>query len=81
MDENKIQQRRRDQEEAAAEKRAEILGLNYIDARSFEDTFPLAWDVFTIEQMYAGFLAPLEVGDEDSYKPCAEVKEKICRVW
>ena len=29
MDENKIQQRRRDQEEAAAEKRAEILGLNY----------------------------------------------------
>lgn len=69
MDENKIQQRRRDQEEAAAEKRAEILGLNYIDARSFEDTFPLARDVFTIEQMYAGFLAPLEVGDEDSYKP------------
>ncbi|MDO4872182.1 MAG: GspE/PulE family protein [bacterium] len=69
MDEHQIQIRRREEEENATRKRAEILGLAYLDAREFEDTFPLAMNVFSKEQMYAGFLAALQAGDEPTNQP------------
>ena len=69
MDEQKIQQKRREDEENATAKRADILGLNYLDARPFEDSFPLVRDVFSNEQMYAGKLATLQAGREETGEP------------
>ena len=69
MEENKIQLMRRQKEEEATEQRARILGLTYLDTREFEDIFPLARDLFTNEQMYRAFLAPLQIGDIDENKP------------
>ncbi len=69
MEENKVQLIRRQKEEEATEQRARILGLTYLDTRDFEDTFPLARDLFTNEQMYRAFLAPLQIGDIDENKP------------
>ncbi len=64
MDEQKIQARRRQQDEEATAKRASILGLRYLDARELENDFPLVKDMFSVQQMYAGFLAPLQLGGE-----------------
>ena len=69
MEENKIQLMRRQKEEEATEQRARILGLTYLDTRDFEDIFPLARDLFTNEQMYRAFLAPLQIGGIDENKP------------
>jgi type II secretory ATPase GspE/PulE/Tfp pilus assembly ATPase PilB-like protein len=69
MDEQKIQQQRREQEEQATAKRASILGLVYLDTREFEDDFMLARDVFSNEQMYAAQIAALEAGDRETNKP------------
>lgn len=65
MDEDKIQSRRRDQDEEATRKRAAILGLQYLDAREFEADLPLIRDILTIEEMYKGRLVPLAVNEED----------------
>ena len=69
MEENKVQLMRRQKEEEATEQRAGILGLTYLDTREFENIFPLARDLFTNEQMYRAFLAPLQIGDIDTNKP------------
>ena len=69
MDEQKIQQRRRDDEERATAKRADILGLVYLDTREFEDIFPLVKDIFSNEQMYAAKLAPLQEGNAEENQP------------
>ncbi len=69
MEENKVQLMRRQKEEEATEQRARILGLTYLDTRDFEDIFPLVRDLFTNEQMYRAFLAPLQIGDIDENKP------------
>ena len=53
MDEDRIQQQRRDQDEDATRKRAAILGLQYLDTREFEQTIPLIRDILTIEEMYS----------------------------
>lgn len=62
MDEEKIQLRRREQEEKATRERGAILGLQYIDTREFENDLPLIKDIFTNEQMYAGHIIPLMAG-------------------
>ena len=69
MEENKVQLMRRQKEEEATEQRASILGLTYLDTREFENIFPLARGLFTNEQMYRAFLAPLQIGDVDENKP------------
>ena len=69
MEENKVQLMRRQKEEEATEQRASILGLTYLDTREFENVFPLARDLFTNEQMYRAFLAPLQIGNLDENKP------------
>ena len=69
MDEDKIQARRREQDEEATRRRASILGLQYLDGREFEETLPLLKDVLTIEEMYKGRLVPLAFNEEDqSYR-------------
>ena len=69
MEEDKVQLMRRQKEEEATEQRASILGLTYLDTREFENIFPLARGLFTNEQMYRAFLAPLQIGDIDTNKP------------
>ncbi len=62
MDEDKIQQRRRDQEEKATQERAAILGLQYLDTRGIDKTLPLTEGVMPIEDMYKGHIVPLVQG-------------------
>lgn len=64
MDEDKIQQRRRDQDEKATQERAAILGLQYLDTRELEGTLPLAEGILDIQDMYKGRLVPLIAGNE-----------------
>lgn len=63
MDEQKIQARRRDQEEKATRERAAILGLQYLDTREFEANLPLLPNVLTISQMYDGHVVPLVIDE------------------
>lgn len=64
MDEQTIQQKRREQDELATQKRASILGLQYLDTRDFENETPLLRDVLTIDDMYKGKLIPLSINEE-----------------
>lgn len=64
MDEDKIQQSHRDQEEKAASQRAAILGIQYLDMRPIEDTIPLTNDVIEIPVMHQNRMVPLIKGDE-----------------
>lgn len=66
MDEDKIQQRRRQQDEASTQQRAAILGLKYLDTREIESTLELASDVLSINDMYKGKLVPLIKGDKET---------------
>ena len=69
MDEDSIQIRRRQQDEDATRKRASILGLQYLDTRSFEADLPLERDILTIDEMYKGRIIPLAHNDTDlSYR-------------
>ena len=63
MDEKAIQEKRRDQEEQATQKRAAIVGLQYLDTREFENELPLLRDILTIEEMYKGRLVPLVIDE------------------
>jgi type II secretory ATPase GspE/PulE/Tfp pilus assembly ATPase PilB-like protein len=62
MDEDKIQLRRREQDEKSTRQRAAILGLQYLDARELEQSLPLVKDVLEIKDMYQGHIVPLTVG-------------------
>lgn len=64
MDEDKIQERRRDQDEQATQHRAAILGLQYLDARELEQNLPLIDGLLSIPEMYKGYIIPLKAGDE-----------------
>ena len=69
MDEDKIQARRREQDEEATKRRAAILGLQYLDTREFEADVPLVRDVLTNDEMYRGRIVPLAASQEDqSYR-------------
>jgi len=62
MDEDKIQKRRRDQDEGATQKRAAILGLQYLDTRGIEKDLPLLDGLLEIQQMYQRHMVPLMMG-------------------
>lgn len=65
MDEEKIQSQRRVHDEESTRQRAAIIGLQYIDAREFEQDMPLVDGVLDIKQMYANHMVPLRAGDRD----------------
>ena len=67
MNEQEIQSRRRDNEESATRNRAKILGLPYLDTRSFEDTIPLVMHLIEKEQMHRDFILPLQKGFGDEH--------------
>lgn len=66
MDEDKVQQQRRDHDERATQERAAIIGLQYLDTREVETTLPLAEGVLTVQEMYRGKLVPLIAGDRET---------------
>jgi len=62
MDEEKIQQRRREQDEKSTQERAAILGLQYLDTREIESNLPLTQGVIDVPDMYKGHIIPLVAG-------------------
>lgn len=62
MDEERIQERRREQDEKATQQRAAILGLQYLDTRDIEKSLPLVPNILTNQEMYKGYIVPLTVG-------------------
>jgi len=64
MDEQKIQERAREQDEQSTQSRASILGMPYLDMRSLENIIDLSPDVLTIEEMHKNRLVPLRVGND-----------------
>lgn len=64
MDEDKIQQRRREQDEQATMQRAAILGVQYLDMRPIEQTLPLQKDVLEIADMHKSRIIPLTQGND-----------------
>lgn len=67
MDEEKIQLRRRDNEEQATANRAHILGLHYLDTRSFENDVPLIEDMLPVEEMHKNYILPLQRGGGEEH--------------
>lgn len=69
MNEDSIQQKRRDNEEQATESRARILGLPYLDTRDFENEIPLVDGLLSIPKMHQDFILPLQKGGgEERYQ-------------
>lgn len=66
MDEQKVQAQRRQHDEDATKQRAAILGVTYLDTRSFEAELALVHDVMTTAEMYRNYMVPLRDSIEDS---------------
>lgn len=64
MNENDVQNKRRQNEEEATARRARILGLVYLDTRDFEREIPLVRNVLEKDQMHKEFIIPLQKGEE-----------------
>lgn len=64
MEEDKVQQSRRESDEQATAQRAAILGINYLDTRPIENTLPLANGVIDVPTMNQNRLVPLFAGNE-----------------
>lgn len=65
MNEDKVQLQRREHDEEATRQRAAILGVQYIDGRSFENDIPLVANVLSVPDMYKGFIVPLKAGSHE----------------
>lgn len=64
MDEDRIQQNRREQDEKSTQERAAILGIQYFDAREGESSLALANDVLDNDTMHKNRIVPLIAGNE-----------------
>ncbi len=67
MDEQEIQQKRRENEEVATKNRARILGFPYLDTREFENEIPLVPDFLSKEVMHAEKVIPLQKGGGETH--------------
>lgn len=66
MDEDRLQQQRRDQDEKSTQQRSSILGIQYIDSRDFEASLPLVEGVLTVEDMHKNRVVPLARGTDSA---------------
>jgi type II secretory ATPase GspE/PulE/Tfp pilus assembly ATPase PilB-like protein len=66
MDEQKIQERAREQDEQSTQGRASILGMEYLDTRSIDQTLDLVPGILTNEDMHKNRLVTLRAGDDSS---------------
>ena len=55
----------RENEELNTQRRAGLLGLQYLDTRSLTQTGDLFKDILTVQEMYDGHLVPLSDGNEN----------------
>jgi len=62
MDEDKIQQSRREQDEQSTAQRAAILGIKYLDVRPIEASIPLVSNVIEVSVMHQNRIIPLYIG-------------------
>jgi type II secretory ATPase GspE/PulE/Tfp pilus assembly ATPase PilB-like protein len=56
----------RDEEELNTQRRAGLLGLQYLDTRKFSASSPLFKDILSVSEMRSGRLAPLSDGNDDT---------------
>ena len=66
MDEERIQQERREQDENGARTRAGVLGFQYLDLRPVEHDMELIEGAITIQEMKQNYIIPLQRGSEYS---------------
>ncbi|NCU37452.1 type II/IV secretion system protein [Candidatus Saccharibacteria bacterium] len=66
MNEEEIQQRRREHDEKSTQQRAAILGMQYLDTREIEQSLPLAFDVIDVQSMHRDRMVPLVKGDGET---------------
>lgn len=66
MDEEKIQERAREQDEQSTQGRAAILGMEYLDTRTIDMTLELVLDVITNDDMHKNRLITLRAGGDSS---------------
>lgn len=62
MNEEDTQRKRRQNDEDATQRRANILGLPYLDTRDFENTIPLVDNLLDVSEMHSDFIIPLQRG-------------------
>ena len=67
MNEDEVQQKRRDNEEQATRDRARILGFPYLDTREFENGIPLVPDLLDISKMHKDYIIPLQKGGDENH--------------
>lgn len=67
MDEEDVQNKRRENEERATEGRARILGLPYLDTRGFENDVPLTMGLIDVGEMHRNFIIPLHIGGGEEH--------------
>ena len=67
MNEEELQAKRRENEEAATRNRARILGLPYLDTREFESSIPLVNGLLDKEEMHKSFILPLSKGGDGEH--------------
>jgi type II secretory ATPase GspE/PulE/Tfp pilus assembly ATPase PilB-like protein len=81
MNEDRIQQNRREHDEKATRERAAILGLQYLDTREIEKSLDLVLDVMAIESMYKGHIVPLmgQVGKGYQYGVTSQTPQSLIR--
>lgn len=60
MNEQEVQDKRRENEEQATKSRARILGFPYLDTRPFERDIPLVTGVLDKQEMHRNFIIPLQ---------------------
>jgi type II secretory ATPase GspE/PulE/Tfp pilus assembly ATPase PilB-like protein len=65
MEEDKIQQSRREADEQATSQRAAILSLQYLDTRQFEDTITLLNGIISVDIMHQSRVIPLTSSNGD----------------
>ena len=64
MDEARVQQQARDEDEQSTQRRAAILGLPYLDTRTLENDIALIDDVIDIQTMHKSRIVPLVAGGD-----------------
>ena len=66
MDEDRQRQQAREQDEQSTQRRAAILGVQYLDTRDIEDTLALVEGVLDIDVMHKNRLIPLVAGSDST---------------
>lgn len=66
MDEDRMQQQAREDDEQSTQRRAAILGLPYLDLRPLESTIDLVEDILPTDVMHKNRLVPLVAGNDSA---------------